>query len=74
MPANPVRVKSEVCLPSDAVGNLLPAHNRDAEASQVLRRETSAFGDARQHARADLLVVVKGEHEVCPAISLERSM
>ena len=41
---------------------------------QVRWREASAFGDTRQHSRSDLFVVVECEHEIRPAVTLERSM
>jgi hypothetical protein len=34
---------------------------------QVVRRETGFLGNARQHARADFLAVVKSEYRIGPA-------
>lgn len=41
---------------------------------QILRRETCALADARQHARADLLAFVKCKDDVKPSLSLEDAM
>jgi hypothetical protein len=61
-------------LRSDDVREPLVAHCHTGVSSEVVRRETGTLRDAPQHAGADLLAVVKGEHKVCPALSLERSM
>jgi hypothetical protein len=45
---------------------LLDGRVRD-QRLQILRRETSPLGDTGQHARPYLLVVMKGEYNVCPA-------
>ncbi len=34
---------------------------------QILRSEAGVFRDAREHLWADLIIIVKGEHEVGPA-------
>jgi hypothetical protein len=33
---------------------------------QILRSEAGVFRDAREHLWADLIIIVKGEHEVGP--------
>ncbi len=42
--------------------------------SQVLRRETGMFGETRQHARSQLLVIVEGKSDVWPPITRKRTV
>ena len=44
----------------------------DSAGSQVLRSQPGALRDPRQHTRPDLLVLVKGKHEIGPPCERER--
>ena len=41
---------------------------------QILRSKTGVLGDTRQHLRADLVRVVKGEHEFGPTATAQRAV
>jgi hypothetical protein len=41
---------------------------------QVLWRQTSVLGDARKHLRTDFFSLMKGEHEIWPAVPVQRAM
>lgn len=47
---------------------------RDRRTSKVLRRKTCAFGNAREHTRADLFRIVKREDYIWPAAALQNTM
>ena len=49
-----------------------PEHR--SQRSEILRCEPRMLREARQHARAELILVMKGEDDVRPALTLERPM
>jgi hypothetical protein len=42
--------------------------------SEIVGRQTSLLRDASEHARPNLLVIVKCKHDVWPAVATERPM
>ena len=42
--------------------------------SEIGGRQTGLLGNASEHARADLFVIVKGEHDIWPAVAVESPM
>ena len=66
---------------TDVVDGLAPrlgrgarCSNQPGRTSQIAGSESGSACDARQHARADLIAVVKSEDEVLPARSREHPM
>jgi hypothetical protein len=42
--------------------------------TKIFRAETGVLGQPREHPRADLFVIVKGEHDIGPALAGKRSV
>jgi hypothetical protein len=62
------------CIPYLAVAPVSCKRWLDGSISEIFRGEPGVLPDARQHSRANLVIVVKGEHEVRPALARQGPM